>query len=154
MMKRLSLILSRKSLLTIYKSFVRPKFHYTDIIYDKSFNESLKTKTDMVQYKATLVITGTIEETSRDRLYQQLGLESLADRRWFRRLFFFHKIIQEILPPYLLTYRNGANQGAYLACSTTQNKIKPIPARTKVFKNSFFPHCIKNGVNSTTKLEI
>ena len=27
--------------------------------------------------------------------------------------------------------------------STTQNKIKPIPARTKVFENSFFPHCIK-----------
>ena len=40
-MKKLSLILSRKSLLTIYKSFVRANLDYTDIIYDKPFNESL-----------------------------------------------------------------------------------------------------------------
>ena len=69
-MKRLSLTLSRKSLLTIYKSFVRPILDYADIIYDKPFNESFKRKIDMVQYRAALVITGAIKETSRDRLYQ------------------------------------------------------------------------------------
>ena len=47
-MKRLSLILVRKSLLTIYKSFVRPNLDCTDIIYDKPFNESLKRKIEMV----------------------------------------------------------------------------------------------------------
>ena len=39
-MKKLSLILSRKSLLTIYKSFVRPNLGYADIIYSKPLNES------------------------------------------------------------------------------------------------------------------
>ena len=34
-MKQISLILSRKSLLTIYKSFVTPNADYADIIYDK-----------------------------------------------------------------------------------------------------------------------
>ena len=34
-MKRLSLILSRESLLTIYKSVFRPNLDYADIIYDK-----------------------------------------------------------------------------------------------------------------------
>ena len=43
-MKRLSLILSRKSLLTIYKSFVRPNLNCADIIYGKPFNESFKRK--------------------------------------------------------------------------------------------------------------
>ena len=42
LMKRLSQILSRKSLLTIYKSFVRPNLDYVDIIYDKPLNESFK----------------------------------------------------------------------------------------------------------------
>ena len=60
-MKRLSLILSRKSLLTVYKSFVRPNLNYADIIYDKPFNESFKRKNEMVQYKPTLVITGAIK---------------------------------------------------------------------------------------------
>ena len=43
-MKRFSLIVSRKSLLTIYKSFVRPNLDHTDIIYDKRFNKSFKKK--------------------------------------------------------------------------------------------------------------
>ena len=77
-----TLILSRKSLLTIYKSFVRPNLNYADAIYDKPFNESFKRKIEIVQYKAALVITGVIKGTSCDRLYQELGLESLADRRW------------------------------------------------------------------------
>ena len=75
-MKRLSLTRSRKSLLTIYKSFVRPILDYADIIYDKTFNESFKRKIEMVQYRAALVITGAIKGTSRDRPYQELGLES------------------------------------------------------------------------------
>ena len=63
-MKRLSLILSRKSLLTIYKSFVRPTLDYADIIYDKSFNESFKRKIELAQYKAALVISCAIKGTS------------------------------------------------------------------------------------------
>ena len=81
----------------------------------------------MVQYKAAFVITDAIKRTSRDRLYQELGLESLADRRWSRRLFFFHKIMRRHLPSYLQTYHNAVSTGAYLTRSTTQNKIKPIP---------------------------
>ena len=61
--KRLSLFLSRKTFLTIYKSFVRPNLDYADIIYHKPFNESFKIKIEMVQYRAVLVITGAIKGT-------------------------------------------------------------------------------------------
>ena len=77
----LSLIMSRKSFLTIYKSFVRPNLDYTDIICDKPFNGSSKQKIEMVQYKAALEITGAIKGRSHDRLYQELGSESLAEGR-------------------------------------------------------------------------
>ena len=130
-------------MLTLYKSFVRPNLDYANVIYDKPFNESFKRKIEMVQYKAALVITGAIKGTSRDKLYRELSLESLEDRRRFRRLFFFHKIIQGLLPSSLHTSHNAVSEEAYLTRSTTQNKIKPIPARTKVFENSFFPYCIK-----------
>ena len=150
-MTRLSIILSRKILLKIYKSFVRPNLDYADIIYDKPFNESFKRKIEMVRYKAALVIAGA---TFRDRLYQELGLESFADRRWSLRFFFFHKIIQGLLSSYLHTYHNAVSEGAYLTHSTTQDKSKTILARTKIFENSFFPYCIKEWSNSTTKLEM
>ena len=92
-MKKLSLFLSRKTLLIIYKSFVRPNLDYADMISDKPLNESLKTKTEMIQYRAAVVITGRIKDASRDHLFQEIGLESLADRRWSRKIFFFHKIV-------------------------------------------------------------
>ena len=39
--KKLSKVLPRKSLITIYKSFVRPHLDYGDLIYDQPNNESL-----------------------------------------------------------------------------------------------------------------
>ena len=41
-MKKLSLFLSKKILVTIYKSFNKLNLDYADIIYDKPFNESFK----------------------------------------------------------------------------------------------------------------
>ena len=87
-MKNLSLTLSRNSLLTIYKTFVMSILDYADIIYDKTLTESFKDKLGMVQYNAALVITGAFTGTSRDGIYRELGLESLAERRWLRRIFF------------------------------------------------------------------
>ena len=39
--KCLSSLLPRKSLLTIYKSFIRPHLEYSDILYDNPANETL-----------------------------------------------------------------------------------------------------------------
>ena len=101
-MKKLSsLTLSRNSLLTIYKNFIRPILDYPDIIYQKPLTESFKDKLEIVQYNAALVITGAIKGTSRDRIYRELGLESLAERRWSHKISFFHKILNGLLPVYL-----------------------------------------------------
>ena len=67
----------------IYKSFIKPHLDYGDIIYDKSNNESLKNKIKNIQYSACIAVTGAIQEASRERLYQELGLESLENRRWY-----------------------------------------------------------------------
>ena len=49
-----------------------------------------------VQYNAALVITGTVNGFSRKMLYQELGLGSLHDRRWYRKLCFYYKIRHNI----------------------------------------------------------
>ena len=41
---------------------------------------------------ACLAITGAIRGTSKEKLYQELGLESLQFRRSFRKLGMFYKI--------------------------------------------------------------
>ena len=85
--KRLSKMLPRHSLLTIYKSFVRPHLDYGDILYDQPNNKSLCQKIETVQYHFILAITSTINGTSQIRLYNELDLESLDFRWWFRKLF-------------------------------------------------------------------
>ena len=80
------------SLLTIYKSFVRPHLDYSDVIYDQSFNNTFHQKMESIQYNAALAITGAIRGSSREKLYQELGLEPLQQRRWYRKLCFFFQI--------------------------------------------------------------
>ena len=58
--KRLRDILSRNSLVTIYKSFIRPHLDCFDVIYDQPNNDSFTDKIDQLQYKACVTITGAI----------------------------------------------------------------------------------------------
>ena len=95
--RKMNLLLPRPSLLIIYKSFVRPHLNYGDVIYDQPNNSRLSDKIESAQYNAALAITGAIRGTSKEKLYQELGLEFLKDRRWLRRMSYLYKII----PPYL-----------------------------------------------------
>ena len=97
----------------------------------------------MIQYRAALAITGASKGTSRDHLYQEIGLESLADRRWSRKMFFLHKLLNRLLPSYLQPYLNHYNYGEYQTKSVCQNKMKTLWGRTKAFNLSFYPCCIK-----------
>ena len=88
LIRKLRNFLPRPSLLQIYKSFVRPHLDYGDIIYDKAFIGYFQKKLESIQYNATLAITGATRGTSREKIYSELGLESLQDRRWYRKLCF------------------------------------------------------------------
>ena len=77
-------------------------FENGDIIYDQPQNESFCNKLESVQYKAALAITGAIQGTSRDKLYQELDLESLKLRRWYKHLSCMFKIMKKETPNYLV----------------------------------------------------
>ena len=47
-----------------------------------------------IQYNATLAITGAITGTSREKLYQELGLESLRKRRCIKNSAPFSKYLK------------------------------------------------------------
>ena len=84
----MNLSLPRSSILTIYKSFVRPHLDYGDVIYDQPNNSSLSDKIDN-------------RRTSKKKLYQELGLEYLSNRSWLERMSYLFKIIWTKLPLYL-----------------------------------------------------
>ena len=77
---------------SFYKCFIRPHLDYGDVIYDQPLNESLSNRIESVQYKAALAITGVMQGSSREKLYKELGLEHLYQRRWMRQLCSFCKV--------------------------------------------------------------
>ena len=130
----------RVSLVTIYKAFFRPHLDYGDIIYDNPGNASFTRKLESIQYNAALAITGCIRGTSREKLYSELGMESLEDRRFSRRLCSFYKIVKGQAPQYLQTFiptRRVASVSLRF-----RPAICPLYARTEGYRNSFFHYCI------------
>ena len=62
--KGLSHILPRISLITICKTFIRPHLDYCGVIYEQPNNERFRWIIERIEYNAALGITGAIRETS------------------------------------------------------------------------------------------
>ena len=93
LLHKLQNTLPRTSLITILKSFIRPHLDYGDITYDQAYNTSFHQNFESIKYNAVLAITGAVRGTSREKLYQELGFESLQQRRWYIKLCCLFKII-------------------------------------------------------------
>ena len=139
LIRKLQPIIPRAALLTIYKSFLRPHLDYGDVIYDRAFNESFQNKLESVQYNAALAITGAIRGSSREKLYQELGLESLKSRRWYQKLCLFFKLKKNKHPSYLFDMIPKV-----LSTRTTRNynNIPLFNVKHEYFRNSFFPSTV------------
>ena len=79
-LKPFSRHLSVKTLEQVYKMYIRPHLKY------------LMNTLERIQYHCALAITGTWKGTSVNKIYDELGWESLNDRRYCRRLLQFYKI--------------------------------------------------------------
>ena len=102
-------------------------------------------KIESVQYQAALAITGTWQGTSRIKLYKELGLESLSDRRSLNRVIQLFKIKNSITPAYLrgklppLSIQDDPN--------ANPNTFSEKTTRTHRYKNTFFPNAISSWNN-------
>ena len=139
LLKKLSNLLPRQALITIYKAFIRPHLDYGDVLYDQAFNNSFHAKMESIQYNACLAITGAIRGTSREKIYQELGLESLQLRRWYRKLCLFYKVFKNEHPKYLF-HLIPVRCTSY--ATRTESNIPLIKTKHNFFKNSFFPSAI------------
>ena len=95
LLRKLQNALPRPSLLTIYKSFLRPNLNYSNIIYDQAYNVFLQQKVENIQYNAALAITGTMCGTFKEKPFEELGFKSLLHREWYRKLCCFYKILKD-----------------------------------------------------------
>ena len=141
--------LPRQSLVTVYKAFIRPHLDYGYIIYEQTYNESFHQKMESIQYNDALAITGAIRGTSREKLYQELGLESFCKRRWYRKLCYFFKIFKGQSPKYLFRILPSVSK-AYN--TRTNDKIPLFSGKHNFFINYFLPLTVIEWNNLDLKI--
>ena len=139
----------------MYKIFVRPHMDYCDIIYHLPRLTSafgcpinlnfMMQSLESTQYQAALAVPGAWKGSSTTKLYEDLGWESLPDRRWLRRLYQFYKIQNELTTSYL---KEPIPQPRMFLCGQRrENVLHEIPCRTSRFLNSFYPDTTRSWNN-------
>ena len=103
------------------------------------FNTNLSTllfqKIESVQYNAVLAIMWIIKGSTREKQYQELGLECLYQRRWVKRLRSLYKCFSSGQPTYvyyLLPPKRSSHQ--YV------NLVNTVSCRSEDFKTSLIPN--------------
>ena len=133
----------------MYKALVRPHLDYCDVIYHIPSKQThlggvlnvLTEEAEKVQYQAGLAITGAWQGSSRSNLYEELGWESLSDRRWCRRILQIYKIVTNNTPFYLKNKLPRLRRPLYRQNNTTT--FYEIRCKSSRYMNSFFPDGIK-----------
>jgi hypothetical protein len=130
--------LGRKTLETLYKSFIMPHFDYADVIWD-SCTDTLSNILEDLHLQALRIITGSVRGTSHHKLYEESGFGTLKDRRQRHKLILFKKItlglcpnsLTDLLPP-LVSATNPYPR--------RRPQERTVPAcRTETYRKSYFP---------------
>ena len=100
---------------------------------------------EKIQYHAALAITGCWRVSNQNSLYEELGWESLSDRRWSRRLIQFYKIKNDMTPNYLKD-KIPLFRGRSLR-NDNETHIQEIMCTIAKYQNSFFPDAIRSWNN-------
>ena len=79
-MRKLKFTLDRKSLQTIYISFIRPLLEYADVVCDNCTQYEAN-ELEQIQNEAARIVTGTTKLVSIQSLLSETGWESLTSRR-------------------------------------------------------------------------
>jgi hypothetical protein len=146
---------SRKVLINIYLSFIRPVLEYADIVWDNcTWHESILLES--VQVEAGRIITGLRINSSKTKLYEELGWEPLYKRREKHKLILMYKIINGHTPNYLsdLVQPYAENVHNYNLCQQIYNENLRLPyCNTVSYNKSCLPSTISlwNEIPASTK---
>ena len=151
-LRKLKFHLDRKSLETIYITFIRPLLEYGDIIWDNCTHQE-KIELDKIQNEAARIATGTTKLVSIDALYKEIGWETLEQRRNNHTLSLFYKMMNSLAPIYLtsLVPQPVCNLSRYNLRNS--NDLQFINARTNQYYYSFLPSTVRAWNNLPVEIK-
>ena len=111
---------------------MRPHLDRDDIIHDQAYNFAYHQKLESFRYNAFLAITSTISGSFREKHYQQLCLDLLQLRRWYRELCYSVKICNSKSSDYFLIPTLNRSQQTKNVHNALQFKVKHNYSKTHV----------------------
>ena len=141
-MRRLKFVLDRKSLEIIYLSFTRPVLEYGDTIWENC-TQYEKKELDKIQNEAPRIVTGATVLVSLQSLYQEVGWESLQDRRLKHKLNLFFKMQHDLTPLYLSSLVPPSISETTRYNLRNADDYTTLNCRTQLYYTSFVPSVIR-----------
>ena len=135
LIRSLKFKIKRTTLERMYISFIRPVLEYSDSVWDNCSTETKK-QLDAVHVEAARIITGATKLCSINKLFSDVGWDSLQSRRNKHKLVIFYKILNGLTPNYLVHETITYNL-------RNLNDTQTLHADTNLFYNSFFPSAIR-----------
>ena len=97
-MRKLKFKLDQKSLETIFfLTFINPLLEYGDVIWDNC-TQYEKNELVKIQNEAARITTGTTKLVSLDKLYKEVGCQTLHRRQQDHKITLFYKIFDQLTP--------------------------------------------------------
>ena len=134
--------LKRKTLQTLYSSFILPIFDYCDYIWINC-TKSQELILEKLHLYALRTICGSVRGVSHSKIYSETGFTSLSDRRKTHQMCVFHEMFYNRTPNYLsdLIPLNLSSTTTY---DTRSTNILQMPlCRTETYRNSFLPSSVQ-----------
>ena len=132
----------RKTLETLYFSYVRPIMEYASSVWDNCTMQESELL-EKVQVDAARVVTGLPKFCSLQELYIETGWTSLNIRRKVRKLVLMYKIVNNLAPAYLTDILPVTVAQSQAHNLRNNSDIRNVRTRTSLYENSFFPSTIK-----------
>ena len=138
-LKSLKYKLPRKTLDTLYCSTIRPIIEYGIVVYYEAGTE-LASLIENIQYKAGLLVTGALKNTSYNRIMNELGWEPISGRVKLLRSTILYKVISGDMCRYFSSYILNRLRRNELDYNLRNRQQFTVPLhRTQRYSRSFIP---------------
>jgi hypothetical protein len=145
-MRSLKFILDRKSLETIYLSFIRPLLEYSDVVWD-NITQQDEFELEKIQLEACRIITGTTKLVSISNLYEDTCIQPLKVRRYKHKQILLYKMFNNLSPHYLSSLvPDTVGESSDYNLRNADN-TRNIFCHTQLYSHSFLPSSIKDWNN-------
>ena len=142
-MRKLKFELDKKSLQTIYFSFIRPLLEYADVVWNNCAQYE-SNELEKIQNEAARIVTGATKLVSINSLLVETGWETLASRRKKHKLTLFFKMQNGLSPDYLTSLVPATVGSTSSYPLRNASNLQTIHANSQVYYNSFLPSVVRD----------